>query len=211
MGVVSELIKVRKVMKQPVKDASNPQFRSSYVTYDAVVNTVDSAIAESKAEMTWAQEIKDEQVFTLLMTEDDKLELGGVKIIQARQQKGKGWVEALDPQAQGSGLTYAKRYSLALAFGVASDVDDDANSAQSHYQNNQRSQSPNQGQPKNQLNSIFGGVSKSFREKNNFSEEAMYQAISQQFNANINNFYAFNKLNDQQKEAVINWLRAGVN
>ncbi|MCM6769565.1 hypothetical protein, partial [Weissella paramesenteroides] len=61
------------------------------------------------------------------------------------------------------------------------------------------------------LNSIFGGVSKSFREKNGFSEEAMYQSISQQFNANINSFYAFNKLSDQNKEAVINWLRAGVN
>jgi len=39
----------------------------------------------------------------------------------------------------------------------------------------------------------------------------MYQSISQQFNANINSFYAFNKLSDQNKEAVINWLRAGVN
>ena len=32
-----------------------------------------------------------------------------------------------DPQAFGSAITYAKRYSLATAFGIASDIDDDGN------------------------------------------------------------------------------------
>ena len=130
MGVATELLKVRKALVQPVKDASNPQFRSSYVTFDAVVKSVDEAIKASEANLVWTQEVKGGQLYTVLLTDEERLDLGGVEIISARQQKGQGWVDAsLDPQAQGSGLTYAKRYSLSLAFGVASEVDDDANSA----------------------------------------------------------------------------------
>lgn len=205
MGVATELLKVRKSLVQPVKDASNPQFRSSYVTYDAVVKAVDDAIKASKAGLVWTQEVKDSQLFTVLLTDDDRLDLGGVEIISARQQKGQGWVDAsLDPQAQGSGLTYAKRYSLALAFGVASDVDDDANSAQKSYQNRQQSQS------KNPLNSKFGAVAKNYQTKHSLTEEEMYKQISAAFKTNIANFYAFNKLNDTQKQQIIDWISQGL-
>lgn len=205
MGVATELLKVRKSLVQPVKDASNPQFRSSYVTYDAVVKAVDDAIKASEAGLVWTQEVKDSQLFTVLLTDDDRLDLGGVEIISARQQKGQGWVDAsLDPQAQGSGLTYAKRYSLALAFGVASDVDDDANSAQKSYQNRQQSQS------KNPLNSKFGVVAKNYQTKHSLTEEEMYKQISAAFKTNIANFYAFNKLNDTQKQQIIDWISQGL-
>ncbi|TVV33764.1 ERF family protein [Weissella cibaria] len=205
MGVATELLKVRKSLVQPVKDASNPQFRSSYVTYDAVVKAVDDAIKASEAGLVWTQEVKDSQLFTVLLTDDDRLDLGGVEIISARQQKGQGWVDAsLDPQAQGSGLTYAKRYSLALAFGVASDVDDDANSAQKSYQNRQQSQS------KNPLNSKFGAVAKNYQTKHSLTEEEMYKQISAAFKTNIANFYAFNKLNDTQKQQIIDWISQGL-
>lgn len=205
MGVATELLKVRKSLVQPVKDASNPQFRSSYVTYDAVVKAVDDAIKASEAGLVWTQEVKDSQLFTVLLTDDDRLDLGGVEIISARQQKGQGWVDAsLDPQAQGFGLTYAKRYSLALAFGVASDVDDDANSAQKSYQNRQQSQS------KNPLNSKFGAVAKNYQTKHSLNEEEMYKQISAAFKTNIANFYAFNKLNDTQKQQIIDWISQGL-
>lgn len=210
MGVATELLKVRKSLVQPVKDASNPQFRSSYVTFDAVVKAVDDAIKTSKAELVWTQEVKGGQLFTVLLTDDGgRLDLGGVEIISARQQKGQGWVDAsLDPQAQGSGLTYAKRYSLALAFGVASDVDDDANSAQKSYQS--RQQQPQQSQAKNPLNSKFGAVAKQYQAKHSLTEDEMYKQISTAFNAQIGNFYTFNKLNDVQKQQIIEWISQGV-
>lgn len=210
MGVATELLKVRKSLVQPVKDASNPQFRSSYVTYDAVVKAVDDAIKASEAGLVWTQEVKDSQLFTVLLTDDDRLDLGGVEIISARQQKGQGWVDAsLDPQAQGSGLTYAKRYSLALAFGVASDVDDDANSAQKSYQS--RQQQPQQSQAKNPLNSKFGAIAKQYQTKRSLTEDEMYKQISTAFNTQIGNFYTFNKLNDVQKQQIIEWLNQGIN
>lgn len=209
MGVATELLKVRKSLVQPVKDASNPQFRSSYVTYDAVVKAVDDAIKASEAGLVWTQEVKDSQLFTVLLTDDDRLDLGGVEIISARQQKGQGWVDAsLDPQAQGSGLTYAKRYSLALAFGVASDVDDDANSAQKSYQS--RQQQPQQSQAKNPLNSKFGAIAKQYQTKRSLTEGEMYKQISTAFNTQIGNFYAFNKLNDVQKQQIIDWISQGL-
>ncbi|MBJ7653647.1 ERF family protein [Weissella confusa] len=209
MGVATELLKVRKSLVQPVKDASNPQFRSSYVTYDAVVKAVDDAIKASEAGLVWTQEVKDSQLFTVLLTDDDRLDLGGVEIISARQQKGQGWVDAsLDPQAQGSGLTYAKRYSLALAFGVASDVDDDANSAQKSYQS--RQQQPQQSQAKNPLNSKFGAIAKQYQTKRSLTEDEMYKQISTAFNTQIGNFYTFNKLNDVQKQQIIDWISQGL-
>ena len=209
MGVATELLKVRKSLVQPVKDASNPKFRSSYVTYDAVVKAVDDAIKASEAGLVWTQEVKDSQLFTVLLTDDDRLDLGGVEIISARQQKGQGWVDAsLDPQAQGSGLTYAKRYSLALAFGVASDVDDDANSAQKSYQS--RQQQPQQSQAKNPLNSKFGAIAKQYQTKRSLTEDEMYKQISTAFNTQIGNFYTFNKLNDVQKQQIIYWISQGL-
>lgn len=209
MGVATELLKVRKSLVQPVKDASNPQFRSSYVTYDAVVKAVDDAIKASEAGLVWTQEVKDSQLFTVLLTDDDRLDLGGVEIISARQQKGQGWVDAsLDPQAQGSGLTYAKRYSLALAFGVASDVDDDANSAQKSYRS--RQQQPQQSQAKNPLNSKFGAIAKQYQTKHSLTEDEMYKQISTAFNTQIGNLYAFNKLNDVQKQQIIDWISQGL-
>jgi len=205
MGVATELLKVRKALVQPVKDASNPQFRSSYVTFDAVVKSVGEAIKASEANLVWTQEVKGGQLYTVLLTDEERLDLGGVEIISARQQKGQGWVDAsLDPQAQGSGLTYAKRYSLSLAFGVASEVDDDANSAQKSYQNRQQSQS------KNPLNSKFGAVAKNYQTKHSLTEEEMYKQISAAFKTNIANFYAFNKLNDTQKQQIIDWISQGL-
>ena len=148
-------------------------------------------------------------MFTVLLTDDDRLDLGGVEIISARQQKGQGWVDAsLDPQAHGSGLTYAKRYSLALAFGVASDVDDDANRAQKSYQS--RQQQPQQSQAKNPLNSKFGAIAKQYQTKRSLTEDEMYKQISTAFNTQIGNFYAFNKLNDVQKQQIIDWISQGL-
>ena len=53
-----------------------------------------------------------------------------------REVKGSGFKDADDPQAIGSALTYAKKYSLMSLVGVAADEDDDGAtaSAQPHQQ-----------------------------------------------------------------------------
>ena len=87
---------------------------------------------------------------------------------------------------------------------MASEVDDDANSAQKSYQNRQQSQS------KNPLNSKFGAVAKNYQTKHSLTEEEMYKQISAASKTNIANFYAFNKLNDTQKQQIIDWISQGL-
>ena len=50
-----------------------------------------------------------------------------------------------DPQGQGSAITYAKRYQLASAFGISSDIDDDGNAGT--FGDDNRRQSGYQRQP----------------------------------------------------------------
>lgn len=201
-GLFEALSALQDAIEQPKKDASNPMFKSSYVTLDAVIASINAAKRKVGAKIFWHNEPRERVMWTVIDGYGERLEIQGAPIAGDLGNRGTN-----SAQAEGSAETYARRYSLSMVFGIASDVDDDGNAAP---KGQPKAQQKTQSQPKNQLNSMFGGVSKAFRDKNGFTEEAMYQAISQQFNTNINGFYTFNDLNDQQKEAIINWLRAGI-
>lgn len=201
-GLFEALSALQDAIEQPKKDANNPMFKSSYVTLDAVIASINAAKRKVNAKIFWHNEPRERVMWTVIDGYGEHLEIQGAPIAGDLGNRGTN-----SAQAEGSAETYARRYSLSMVFGIASDVDDDGNAAP---KDQPKAQQKTQSQPKNQLNSMFGGVSKAFRDKNGFTEEAMYQAISQQFNTNINGFYTFNDLNDQQKEAIINWLRAGV-
>lgn len=137
----SELFKAlntfRKTLKQPVKDTVNPFFKSTYVTLDGVIKAVDDALEGTG--LSFMQEAttseKTVSVKTYIFHDSgqmmalDPLTLPAVKT---------------DPQGLGSAITYAKRYALAAAFGVTSDVDDDGNQAVK----SQKSNKPKQNEPK---------------------------------------------------------------
>lgn len=119
------LAKFRQQLKQPVKDGTNPYFKSTYVTLDGVIKAVDTALEGTG--LSYIQEAATSDglpaVRTVLFHED-----GGTM--------ASGWLSlplknGATPQDVGSLLTYAKRYQLAAFFGVSSDVDDDGNSASS--------------------------------------------------------------------------------
>ncbi|MFM9746012.1 ERF family protein, partial [Streptomyces brasiliscabiei] len=55
---------------------------------------------------------------------DTTLDLKGSKVADDLGNRGTN-----SAQAEGSALTYARRYSLSMAFWIASDVDDDGNGA----------------------------------------------------------------------------------
>lgn len=200
-NLIEALCAIQDAVEQPKKDASNPMFKSKYVPLEAVEAAVLNAKKKVHAKVFINYELKDGVMWVIMEGYGDKREYQGAPVADNLGNRGTNAA-----QAEGSAETYAKRYSLSMAFMISSEVDDDGNAVQNKQNTNQ-----SQNKPKNQLNSTFGGVAKAFREKNQLAEDAMYQAISQQFGANINNFYAFNKLNDRQKEAVINWLKQGVN
>lgn len=105
---------------QPIKDKTNPFFKSKYVPLENITEAIDKAIEGTG--LTYTQyatsENQDVSVSTMIMHESgqyiefEPLTLPAVK---------------LDPQALGSAVTYARRYALASVFGVTSEVDDDAN------------------------------------------------------------------------------------
>lgn len=111
----------RSQLKQPVKDAKNPFFKSNYVTLEGVQNAIDAAIKGTG--LAYTQIVKNDDsgnvgVETIITHESGQYLTTGVLVLRP---------EKATPQGYGSTITYAKRYQLSSAFGVSSDVDDDGN------------------------------------------------------------------------------------
>lgn len=122
----------RKQVKQPVKSADNPFFKSKYVDIDGVVKAIDDGCKETG--LSFVQETVSEpgdkgvSVTTIITHESGQfIELGSLSLPADKQ----------NPQGFGSALTYAKRYSLSAAFGITSDIDDDANMASGNVKKQQ--------------------------------------------------------------------------
>lgn len=118
--IVKGLVKFRRQLVQPKKDANNPFFNSKYVTLDGVVRAIDDALEGTG--ITYTQEATSEgnfvSVATYILHESGQYLLFEPLTVPTTKA---------DAQAFGSAETYARRYALAAAFGVASDIDDDAN------------------------------------------------------------------------------------
>lgn len=112
---------VRKDIKQPVKNAKNPFFKSDYVTLEGVVDAIDKALPKG---FSYTQEVASEgnqvSVSTILMSDSGEW----IQFEPLTMPVTKN-----DAQAFGSAETYARRYSLSAVFGVTSDLDDDGNKA----------------------------------------------------------------------------------
>lgn len=142
-NIFKALVKYRGQLVQPSKDAKNPFFKSNYVTLEGVQQAIDAALVDTG--LSYIQEAtggeKSVAVSTIITHESGEYIAMDPLTVPAIKQ---------DPQAFGSAVTYAKRYSLSAAFGVTSDLDDDANSAthSSQKQATARPQQPQQGNPK---------------------------------------------------------------
>lgn len=110
-------------VKQPSKSATNPHFKSKYVPLDNVVGVIHTYA--SKHGLSYTQmPITTEQgvgVITIIMHESgEHIEFPPFTLP----------LDKKTPQGAGSALTYARRYALSSAFGIASDEDDDGNGAE---------------------------------------------------------------------------------
>ncbi|OQO87209.1 single-stranded DNA-binding protein [Enterococcus casseliflavus] len=118
--IVKGLVKFRQQLVQPKKDANNPFFKSKYVTLDGVIKAIDDALEGTG--ITYTQEATSEgnfvSVATYILHESGQYLLFEPLTVPTTKA---------DAQAFGSAETYARRYVLAAAFGVASDIDDDGN------------------------------------------------------------------------------------
>lgn len=104
-----------------VKGSSNPFFKNRYADLGAVIESFKEAFnAEG---ITVMQPVEDGKVFTLLIHESGEwIQDGGTPIVCTKQN---------DPQAQGSAITYARRYGLSAMLLIPA-ADDDGEGATNH-------------------------------------------------------------------------------
>lgn len=119
--LAAALSKAQAQIEGAAKDATNPHFRSKYATLSSVVDAIKKPLAAHG--LAYVQAIHDAEnaacVETLILhASGEWLACGKVSV-----PVSKG-----DAQGYGSALTYARRYSLSAAFGVAPE-DDDGNAA----------------------------------------------------------------------------------
>lgn len=118
--------RAQKEFRSAIKDANNPFFKSKYADLSSVWDAVREPLAK----------------YSIIVTQPIKINEAGAAYVETVIR----WIDgteierpqcpvickaANDPQAMGSAITYARRYSLASILGVVTD-DDDGNSASQH-------------------------------------------------------------------------------
>jgi hypothetical protein len=120
-NIATALVKAQRGFAPALKTSTNPHFRSKYVDLagcvEAVVDSLNAAgIALIQRTSEDATGVTVETVF--VHESGEMMECGKLHVPAAKQ----------DPQGYGSALTYARRYSLMAACGIAPE-DDDGNAA----------------------------------------------------------------------------------
>lgn len=119
--IASAFIKAKKAFSPALKDKTNPAFRSKYADLGACLEAVNEALLENGIALVQrtSEDATGVTVETVFLHESgETMESGKLHVPAAKQ----------DPQGYGSALTYARRYSLMTACGIAPE-DDDGNAA----------------------------------------------------------------------------------
>jgi hypothetical protein len=119
--VCAAFVKAQKSFSPALKTSVNPHFKSRYVDLAGCVEAVIDALNDNGIALIQRTSESDSGVIveTVMIHESgESLECGKLHVPAAKQ----------DPQGYGSALTYARRYSLMAACGIAPE-DDDGNAA----------------------------------------------------------------------------------
>jgi hypothetical protein len=118
--VAAALVKAQREFGPALKTSTNPHFRTKYADLSACIEAVVDGL-------------NNNGIFLMQLTDEhpDGVKIQTVFIHESGEQISSGWLfvpaAKADPQGFGSALTYARRYSLMAACGIAPE-DDDANS-----------------------------------------------------------------------------------
>lgn len=121
MNLIESLVKAQSEMTHAAFDQINPHFKSKFASLKSVIDAVKPALNANGIFFMQISHPVDAGVGieTIFCKGDEKLSTGVVVVP----------VDRANAQGLGSSMTYAKRYSLVLACGIAADEDDDGNSA----------------------------------------------------------------------------------
>jgi len=119
--LTAALSKAQSEFKPVVKNANNPFFKSTYATLDAVIDATKEALTKNGLAVIQGNEPTET----------------GVIVTTFLSHSSGEWIESQlampvtkpDPQGYGSAITYGRRYALSAILNVASEEDDDANTA----------------------------------------------------------------------------------
>lgn len=119
--IAKAFVAAKKAFAPALKTSSNPHFKSKYADLAGCLEAVNDALLE--AGIAVYQETSECEtgiiIETVFLHESGETLRGGKLHVPAAKQ---------DPQGYGSALTYARRYSLMAACGIAAE-DDDGNAA----------------------------------------------------------------------------------
>jgi len=119
--IAPAFVKAKKEFGPALKDKTNPAFRSKYADLGTCLEAVEDALLNNGIALI--QETSEDAtgvtVETVFLHESGETIRGGKLHVPAAKQ---------DPQGYGSALTYARRYSVMAACGIAPE-DDDGNAA----------------------------------------------------------------------------------
>jgi len=125
-NIAAAIVKAQRAFGPALKDKSNPAFRSKYADLGACIDAVQDALNSNGIALL--QQTREDAtgvtVETILLHESGESWSSGPLHVPAAKQ---------DPQGYGSALTYARRYSLMAACGIAPE-DDDGNAASQQRQ-----------------------------------------------------------------------------
>lgn len=119
--IASAFVKAKREFGPALKDKANPAFRSKYADLGACLEAVEDALLAQGIALFQETSLDDSGVTveTVLLHESgESMRFGKLHVPASKQ----------DPQGYGSALTYARRYSLITACGIAPE-DDDGNAA----------------------------------------------------------------------------------
>jgi hypothetical protein len=128
------LCKAQSQLRGAVKDSTNPHFRSNYADLESVWDACRDALTSNGLSVVQFGADAPEghiAITTMLLHESGETVQGTMTLPIVKR----------DPQAAGSAITYARRYSLAAMVGVVQ-VDDDANDAARPAQKQSPKQTP---------------------------------------------------------------------
>lgn len=121
IDIFKALSEFQKEVKQPKKDADNPFFKSKYVPLENVVEVIhETAGKHGLSEMTYPAQEDNAVGVGVIITHSSGQYIKFPPILLKPDKN--------TPQGIGAAVTYARRYALSSAFGIASETDDDANS-----------------------------------------------------------------------------------
>jgi hypothetical protein len=132
--IASALVKAQKAFGPALKTSTNPHFRNKYAALDACIEAVIDALNDNGIMLMQQTHLCEDGVIveTIFIHESGETMSGGKLHVPAAKQ---------DPQGYGSALTYAKRYSLQSACGIAPE-DDDGNKGTNSVQQKQAASKP---------------------------------------------------------------------